>query len=827
MDDPYFLDRLTLSGFRAYLAPATFNFTPKRSLAIFAPNGKGKSSLVDGLEFMFSDEGTLARIGTRSTDNQAGLSALAHNEAGDKDIESSVYIRFKHDQKKLDGKRLATGNQRTRPDVADAVKGCFAVDPIIRGYDLRKFVEGESATDRYESVGRWLELGTLVDVQHNLRDLRRKVKAAAEDRAEARRISTQLGRRTGNAVTSWNDAGVLAYANSLIVALSRTLSLAALSEDDPVFATIKAAAAAEEKQLGLEGLRHLRQAAALIAERKSLEGGETIEGLLFNTAAALTALAKAEETEAAERSTAANAIFETVWKAAEPLFVKGAAPIDTCPICATPLDKTTAGSVEGVRSHLATHQVELVEYAAAKSALALAQRAVTSNYQKLNDALASLSALLRESDAALKTAVDTYAAALEMAGGGALPDGAELSAAVLTMIGSLDKAIKEISDKQGDNTYSKVLAKIEELLDLRADWVVHERKLAELEKLSTALNGQAQFVSTEIRKKVQTVLDSLETPLNEIYKEIQRNDAMPVRLELPPEGDATQHRLTLVVDFAANRTSVQPSGYLSDSQIHSLALALRLAAIKRCNTGAPIIVLDDIVTSYDADHRMAIASMLAKLFPDFQIIITTCDERFFIFLKDRLGDADWRYRRILRVDPGYGPRFADHQISDKVIEDLWAEGKSAANEMRQAEEEWLLRTARDFGVDIRIRSVEHAFSYERAELAIALAAFLKAKGYQIPTIPGVNRFLLSLQLGAVENFGSHFQDGQYGGGSQGDEKVRWEEFKHFRGLFACPKCTRKRFKRPNNMGKPVCAHDGCEAQFDFLAVAASGRVTSA
>jgi hypothetical protein len=35
----------------------------------------------------------------------------------------------------------------------------------------------------------------------------------------------------------------------------------------------------------------------------------------------------------------------------------------------------------------------------------------------------------------------------------------------------------------------------------------------------------------------------------------------------------------------------------------SLALSLRLAAVRKFNTGAPIAILDDIVTSYDADHR--------------------------------------------------------------------------------------------------------------------------------------------------------------------------------------------------------------------------------
>jgi ribosomal protein L37AE/L43A len=144
---------------------------------------------------------------------------------------------------------------------------------------------------------------------------------------------------------------------------------------------------------------------------------------------------------------------------------------------------------------------------------------------------------------------------------------------------------------------------------------------------------------------------------------------------------------------------------------------------------------------------------------------------------------------------------------------------SAANEMRQAEEEWLLDKCREFGVDVRIREIDRAYSYERSELALALATYLRGAGLVPPAVPGVsNRFLVSLQKGEIENFGSHFQEGPYGDGSIGDEKARWAEFKYFRDRFVCPACKRTKFKRPLALKKPVCAHDKCETQFQFPAV---------
>lgn len=820
MADSYRLRSLTLSGFRAYLAPKTFDFGTKRNLAVFAPNGKGKSSIVDGLEFMFSDEGTLERLGIRTIHNQAGVVALAHNLAADRGIDSSVDVKFTCGKEELSGKRLTAGARR-RPAAADTVKTGFVVDPIVRGYELRQFVEKRTAEDRYEDVARWLELGSLVDAQNSLRELRRKIKAAAEDPQPLKQIDGQLSKKTGNAVRAWHDASVLAYANKLIAALNTGLSLSTLDPADPTAVTISERAEAEAKQLGLEGLRQIRRAAASLAEQKQSKDGSHVVGLIAEFEADITTKAAAAEKVETEKAIAADAIFEDVWKSAEPLFAEGAEAPDACPICATPIAETKAGSVENIRAHIAGHRAELVAYADARKAFENAATELSKLQTRFVAALKALLPLLPEARATLKQDLSTYLASLEAWTEGDPPNSAVLIGGLLACLTELDNEIATIEAKQGENTYTKVQAKLTELIELRGDRLLAQRKLDELTKLHAALVEQSGFISAQIRKKVQAVLDTLQTPVNTIYKEIQRDAAAPIRLELPAEEDLNQQRLHLVVDFATNRTGVQPSGYLSDSQIHSLALALRLAAIKRCNVTVPLVVLDDIVTSYDADHRLAFSALLAKEFADLQIIVVTHDERFFIYLKDHLGDRDWHYIRIMQLDPAYGPRFVDHRVSDEMIEARWAAGESAANDMRQAEEEWLLGICREFGVDVRIRTVERAYSYERSELAEALARFLGSRGLTPPTVPGVNnRFLASLQQGVVENFGSHFQDAQYGSGSIGDEKARWAEFKYFRDQFTCPACGRKRFKRPLAVNKPICSAEKCEAQFAF-----SGQTT--
>ncbi|MBB4365236.1 DNA repair exonuclease SbcCD ATPase subunit [Bradyrhizobium sp. CIR18] len=233
---------------------------------------------------------------------------------------------------------------------------------------------------------------------------------------------------------------------------------------------------------------------------------------------------------------------------------------------------------------------------------------------------------------------------------------------------------------------------------------------SELVKLSDALTAQAAIISAEIRRTVQSLLDRLRAPTNEIYKVIQGTNAALVRLELPAEDNTNQQWFNLLIDFAENRNGVQPGGYLSDSQIHSLPLALWLAAVNQLNARVTIVALDDIVTSYDADHRRTIAGLIAAMFSDCQLLITTHDERFFRYLKDQLEAKTWQFTQIIGLDPAYGPRFADHKVTDEMIEARWADGQAAANEMRQAKAEWLLSIGRDFGINVRIPPLKRAYS---------------------------------------------------------------------------------------------------------------------
>lgn len=409
-------------------------------------------------------------------------------------------------------------------------------------------------------------------------------------------------------------------------------------------------------------------------------------------------------------------------------------------------------------------------------------------------------------------AVDDYDRALKSwEVGKEAPSNERAANELLHMRDSVSADIKSIERRQGEHTYSGALAKIRSLLDTKAEMERIKRAKAAQVAIQESLGRQSRAIGEAIISHVRNQLDELQNETSSLYKKIQgRHAKVPqIHINLAEEGSANQRSADLLIDFADNCKGVPAGGFLSDSQIHTLALALRLAAIRMFNTGVKIIALDDIVTSYDADRRKNIAAVLSDCFGDFQIIIVTHDETFFDTLREQLPKNRWQFKRIKELRDGIGPIFNDHKTKDERIEAKLANEEDAGNDIRNAKEEWLIRICYEFRTPTDFQH-EHT-SRMRAE---SLGRFLEKENLKPPKVPGnANSYILSLQANTLENFCSHFNDNPYKSTSIGDMQCKWDEFKYFRSLFACPKCGRMRFERPRGFPKPVCKK--CKTEFCF------------
>ena len=207
-----------------------------------------------------------------------GPAALAHNMAEEAKIEPAVTITILSGTVAVNGIRSAVGVNRDIPEVATIMNGRFTVSPVIRGYELRTFVECHTPEERYADVAKWLRLGPLVEVQKSIRTLRTRIKSAAEDGNALKQVDTQLGRETVDVIKTWDSAAVLDYANtSVLASLDLALRFTVLARTDPTYTELEVRTKGEENRIGLAGLRQLRIAAtALWTEVTNADRGETV-----------------------------------------------------------------------------------------------------------------------------------------------------------------------------------------------------------------------------------------------------------------------------------------------------------------------------------------------------------------------------------------------------------------------------------------------------------------------------------------------------------------------------------------------------------------------
>ena len=176
----------------------------------------------------------------------------------------------------------------------------------------------------------------------------------------------------------------------------------------------------------------------------------------------------------------------------------------------------------------------------------------------------------------------------------------------------------ESSDSQSDFTYQDKIMIVVGIYYIVQDYNKLQQKEKKLKQEIKVLESTIKRASRKLKTEVQNLIDLLHDPINEYYQYIQGEAEQTIKLQIDADKETGQEHLKLAIDFIPNQEDVQPSGYLSNSQMHSFALAFRLASIKVLNPRVPVLILDDIVNSYDAEYRNRIVSLISEKFNDFK-----------------------------------------------------------------------------------------------------------------------------------------------------------------------------------------------------------------
>lgn len=246
------------------------------------------------------------------------------------------------------------------------------------------------------------------------------------------------------------------------------------------------------------------------------------------------------------------------------------------------------------------------------------------------------------------------------------------------------KAVRE--DLPDVGPADRALVELVRLIGLTQSWVEADQKFRLEKKVADVAAGLHREYVTKQNAFFSDVLNQISARAAQVFAKLHPGEEL-ANISLEQWGDKG---LELAVDFHGRRHR-PPHRILSESHLHSLGIALFLAMAETFNERLRVLVLDDIVNSFDARHRGELAQVLATEYRDWQLIVLTHDRVFFEQLS-RWAPA-WKKIQITSCTYEEGPRLTGYIANDFFgrARELLRDGdpQGAAAKCRRALEEVL------------------------------------------------------------------------------------------------------------------------------------------
>jgi hypothetical protein len=634
------LHRLTMRAFRGVPGEMEVDFGSGNSLAVYGDNGTGKSTIADALEWFFT--GGIELL------SHEGRQHAIRNLGAEGNGATSVQVVTSGDL----GGTAVFPDERGPEALSVAGRETF----LLRGRTLADFIN-KTKTEKWKALAELLGLDAIEllrqDLQRVRTDIKKQAKAAEEKIAASRRAIS-----SGDAAVT--EEGVLETLQQICRALGVQVpeSLAKVADSAWIAAVAGESAALAAPKLEMlastaSGLRVPAVDEAAIGAWNGLVASEGGRGLPLLT----------------------------LFQDADALLSASPAP-ESCPLCGQAISADTLTSrVRGILTGLLVSSREMERtregMAECRDVLAAAleqRRALLKLAQPLRIKLAEPPPL----PAGLSAALEAHAAI-------GLPDVTAFASGLEAWDAAARAAIQK-SVPADAGTRQSQLAMLTVICEHIRAWRTAE---AELLRAQTAL-GLADRIydayQDRQKRQLEQILTSISRRVADIYGALHPGeDLSGVTVE-----PWTAKGIELTVDFHGSKQR-PPHGVLSESHLNSLAIALFLAMAQTFNQRLRFLVLDDVINSFDLEHRGELAELLAEKFDDWQLVVLTHDRQFFDHLARRA--PSWKRLEITSWSYERGPRLGSYRSGGILGEaqERLAQGDvgGAATKARRALEELL------------------------------------------------------------------------------------------------------------------------------------------
>jgi DNA repair exonuclease SbcCD ATPase subunit len=774
------VERIAIQGFRGFLDRRDLPMSAGKrpiSVCVFGDNGAGKSSIGDAVEFFFSVDGVLARHGKSRTENNAGIIATRHAQAGEKGVRTEVAFALN------DGRGLSRGTSPSgaATTLSDDVRALLLEAPVpllMRSHEMKTFVADEKGAARYEILSRWVGLERLTALQDALTKMEGKARKWGRPAAKEAQLES-LAKLTARAVKDWDTAAIAKWFTAELTKAGIPQKVTKLGDLERIEGEIRSLQKGEEDRSGLDRYETIAEILGRLAASES-----PITKALASSANRVAAERELEETKEA----LPTADLRDVWMAARDYLSDG--DVAACPVCERKFDSRTRrehvlGQINASLAALATLEVAENQMNTCTSNLKRDARALDLQLSRLEGEMSDCN------DEAIKDSLDEvrrlhdYLEPFDSDATAEAWDG-KFKSLTRRVARLAAPAIKHCSDEvdrlraRTSIPYVELLATAKQLIAIRDGWNRADREERALIEVSEQFKQVGEAIRAAVRSHVKQVVAALQNDVRAIYGTLRGNDRHIPEVEVVVSEDKKSMHVAISL-FGIE--GVPPTGYLSDSQLNSLGLALYLAAARRFNAGLRFILLDDIMSSYDASHRLALVQVLAQYLDDFQVIITTHDQAFFREIKAALASTgNWNFIQLKPWLLETGVRFENECDPDDDIDRRLREGEKpevVAQLIMSNFEDWLADVC-----FVARASVKLAIRKDRSPAA-PTAGNLWSAAQQVFTESHLQHPSFAILSGfSVINWPRHAASAGQLQITLGELQTFWKNFKTFRDDFA-------------------------------------------
>ena len=148
------------------------------------------------------------------------------------------------------------------------------------------------------------------------------------------------------------------------------------------------------------------------------------------------------------------------------------------------------------------------------------------------------------------------------------------------------------------------------------------------------------------KKEMELFLSSVSSNMNNFFIYLNPNDNIKdIKLKPLLDNDGDFGGISCHLNFR-NTVLQTPKMLLSESYLNCLGLCLFLSSVKLFNKENKFFILDDVISSFDKNHRLQFGRLLLKEFSEWQMLILTHEDEWFKFLSYLVKPKNWIIKKM-------------------------------------------------------------------------------------------------------------------------------------------------------------------------------------